>query len=145
MGVEGFGFGVVVLLQIGGVAVGALVVPVLVDAGPVQVVTGLELLLRVEVEPTLAAFLLRAAVPGNTEGLQAAAGKFDQVLLQRGKAEGVFDLEVGELAVRAVGVDEEFAVTAEEGAGNAVVAEMGIVEIAQHAVGRGDLHGHVVV
>jgi hypothetical protein len=88
-----------------------LVVPVLVDAGPVQWVAGLEFLLWVEVEPALPTLCLRAGAPGNTKGLQTATGKLDQVLLQRGNAEGVLDLEVGQLAVGAVGIDEELAVT----------------------------------
>jgi len=50
---------VVVLAQVGRVAVGALVVPVLVDAGPVQRIAGLQLLIGIEVEPALPALVLR--------------------------------------------------------------------------------------
>jgi hypothetical protein len=68
-------------------------------------------LVGIEVEPAPAALLLRPAVPGNAKRLHPAVWKRDQILLQRGDAEGVADLEVGELAVWAVSVDEEFAVT----------------------------------
>jgi len=69
---------------------------------------------RIEVEPALAARGLRPRVPGDRERLQPAVGKLDQVLLQRIDAEGVLDLEVGELSVPPVRASEEPAVAAEE-------------------------------
>ena len=72
---------VVVLLQIGRVAIGTLVVPGLIAAGPVQWVAGLELLAGIEVEPALAALPLCPAVPGDAERLQPPTRKCDQVLL----------------------------------------------------------------
>ena len=86
----------------------------------------------IEVEPALAALVLRPAVPGDRQRLQAAIGKLDQVLLQRIEAEGVLDLERGELAVGAVGLDEELAVLAEEARAHAVIVEARVVEIAEH-------------
>ena len=77
--------------------------------------------------------------------LHAAAGELDQVLLQRAHAERVLDLVVGELAVRAVGVDEELAVAAEERRRRAGVGELRVGEIAQHRLVVGDLHREVVV
>ena len=77
------GGGVVALDQLGRVALGALQVPVLVQASPVQRVLGVDLLLGVEVEPALPARGLGPAVPGDGERLQPATGKRDQVLLQR--------------------------------------------------------------
>ena len=101
---------IVVLAHAGRVALGAHEVPVLVELRPVQDVVVADLLVRIEVEPALAALVLRPAVPGDRERLQPAVGKFDQILLQRIEAERVFDLERGELAVRPVGLDEELAV-----------------------------------
>ena len=105
----------------------------------------LDLLVRIEMEPALAALLLRPAVPGDRQRLQAAVGKLDQVLLQRIDAERVLDLEVGELAVGPVGLDEELSVLAEEARTHAVIVEARIVEIAEHRfVGR-VLHGVLVL
>ena len=60
-------------------------------------------------------------------------------------AEGVLDLEVGQPAVGAVGVDEEPAVAPEEGGGHALVAELRAREAAQHRGLVGHRHGAVVV
>ena len=126
-------------------ALGALEVPGLVDAGPVQRVAGLELLVGVEVEPALAALVLRPAVPGDAQRLHPAVGKGDQVLLQRRDAEGVADLEVGELAVRAVGIDQELAVAPEEPRGDVAVGEGGAIEVAEDGLLGGFGHRQVVV
>src|SRR5262249_39839303 len=68
---------------------------------------------------------------------RAAVGEFDQVLVQRIDAEGIFHLERGELAVGSVGLDEEFPLLAEEAGVHAVIVETGLVEIAEHRrVGR---------
>jgi hypothetical protein len=70
---------------------------------------------------------------------------FDEVLLERHGAEGVADLELPRLTVRAVGSDEEAAVAAEEGAGHPSVREPGVVEVAQDRAIVGLLHGEVVM
>ena len=54
---------IVVLAQLGRVALGAHEVPGLIDAGPVQRIAGVQVLVGVEVEPALAALILRAARP----------------------------------------------------------------------------------
>ena len=84
---------------------GALQVPILVQARPVQRVSVIDIFARVEMEPTLTALGLRARIPSNGEGLVSASGEFDQILLQRGNAEDVFDDIVGELAVGAIRAD----------------------------------------
>ena len=137
--------GVVVLFEIGAVALGALQVPVLVGAGPVQRVTGDNGLVRVEVKPALAPVFGGARIPGNPEGLQASAREGDQVLLQRLDAEHVVDAVVGQLAVRALGIDPELIALAVEAAGFSGVVEACVPEIRQHRVGRCHLHGEVVV
>ena len=141
----GAGRVVVVLAQVGRVAVGALVVPVLVDAGPVQRVAGLELAIRVEVEPALPALCLGTRVPGDAERLQSPPGQLDQVLLQRMDAERVLDLEVGERAVRSVGVDEEPTVATEEAGRDAGVREARVGEVAEHRLLGRLLHRAVVM
>src|SRR5262245_45384313 len=131
---------VVVLAHAGGMALGAHEVPVLVQPGPMQDVVVLDLFIRVQVEPALAALVLRPAVPGDRQRLQAAIGKLDEILLQRIDAERVFDLEGGKLAVGAVGLHEEFPVLAEEARTDAVIVEARIVEVAEHRRLGGMLH-----
>src|SRR5262249_1628144 len=80
---------VVILDDPGRMALGAHEVPVLIQSRPMQHVVVLDLLVRVEMEPALAALLFRARVPGDRERLQAAVGKFDEILLQRIDPEGV--------------------------------------------------------
>ena len=104
-----------------------------------------DLLVRIEVEPALAALVLRPAVPGERQRLQAAVGELDQILLQRIDPERVFDFERGELAVGAVGLDQEFSVLAEEAGMHAVIIEARIVEIAEHRLVGGMLHGKLVL
>src|SRR5262249_57328683 len=92
---------------------------------------------RIEVEPALAAWVLRAGVPGERERLQPAVRKLDEILLQRIDAEGVLHLEDGELAVGAAGLDKKFPVLAEEAGVHAVIIEASLVEIAAHRfIGR---------
>ena len=96
-------------------------------------------------EPALAALVLRPAVPGDTERLHPTVREGDQILLQRVDAEGVADLEVGELAVRPVGIDEELVVPFEEAGGDVAVREPHVVEVAEDSLVRRLLHGEVVV
>src|SRR5262245_51303579 len=90
---------VVVLADIRRMAVRAHVVPVLLTAGPVQLVAEVDALVRIEVKPALPARLARARIPDDRQRLEPAAGQLDQVLLEWSQPEGVLDLEVGQLAV----------------------------------------------
>jgi hypothetical protein len=111
----------------------------------VELVPVVDVLVGVHVIPALAAGCGRAAVPGDAERLQPAVGKFDQVLLQRIDAEGVGDAIVVQRAVGAVGADEEVVAAAEEGRGDAGVAECRIGEVAEHRRRRRRLHGEIVM
>ena len=82
-GGEAVGRRVVILAHAGRVALGAHEVPVLIELGPMQHVVVTDLLVGIEVEPALAALVLRAAVPGDRQRLQPAVGKLDEILLQR--------------------------------------------------------------
>src|SRR5262249_54305116 len=113
--------------------------------GPMQDIVVLDLLVRVEVEPALAALLFRPAVPGDRQRLQAAVGKLDQVLLQRVDAESVFHLERGEPAVGPIGLDQKFPVLAEEAGMQAVVIEARVVEIAEHRLVGRVIHRQLVL
>ena len=120
-------------------------IPVLVQFRPVQDIVVLDFLIGIDVKPALAAFVLRPAVPGKRQRLNTAVGEFDEVLLQRIDAKGVFHLEHGKLAVGAVGLDQEFSVLAEEARMHAVIIEAGIVEIAEHGLVGGVLHRGLVL
>jgi hypothetical protein len=110
-----------------------------------QDVVVLDLLVRIEMEPALAALLLGAVIPGDRQGLQPAVRKFDEILLQRLDAEGVFHLERGELAVGVVGLDEEFPGLAEEAGVHAVMVKARVAEIAEHRLVGRMLHGELVL
>src|SRR6266481_188984 len=134
------GLRVVALLEVRRVAFGAHQVPVLVAPRPVQRIVGRDLLARVEREP-----VLPAGIPRDGQALQPPAGELDQVLLERRHAEGVLDLEVGRLAVRAFGVDEVLALSLEEARHGTGLAESHVPEIAEDGLVRGGLHGALVM
>ncbi len=144
-GVETAGRRIMVLLQIGRVAPGALVIPVLVDAGPVQRIAGAKFSVGIEMKPALAALGRWPRVPGDSQSLQAAVGQGDQILLQRRDAEGVGDVEIGQFAVGAIGADPEFSVLLEECALHPVLFKCGAVEAAQNGLIVGGLHGDGVM
>src|SRR5262249_6306769 len=99
--------GIVVLLEVGRVALRALVVPGLPTPGPVQGIRRPERLTGMEMHPALTALPPGSRVPGDPERLETAVGKRHQVLLEGPDPEGVGDLELAELAVRTVGADQE--------------------------------------
>ena len=136
---------VIVLAHAGRMALRAHEVPVLVQLGPVQNVVVLDLLVRIEMKPALAAFVLRPAVPGDRQRLQPAVRELDEILLQRIDAECVLHLERGELAVGTVGLDQELPVLAEEARTHAVIIEARIGEIAEHRFLGGVLHRVLVL
>ena len=125
--------------------IGAHVSPGLVSTGPVQPVTGRQLLIGVEVEPALTALLLRAAIPRNPERLEAPAGHSNQVLLQRINTERIRDLVIMQRAVGAVRAHHELVARARERGDDAEVIELRIGEIAKDRGRRGGLHRSGVV
>ena len=132
---------VVILAHPRRVALGAHEVPILIELGPMQDVVVADLFMRIEMEPALPALVLRARIPGERQRLDAPVGKLDEILLQGIEAEGVFHLEGGELAVRAVGLDHELVAVAEEARVHAEIVEARIVEIAEHGVLARMRHG----
>ena len=102
-------------------------------------VTGGDLLVGIEVEPPLAPGRRRSRVPGDRQRLQTAAGKLDEVLLQRLDAEGVGDAIVGQIAVGTVRAHPELVVAPAERADDALVLEPGGVEIGENRRDRGVL------
>src|SRR5271166_6734870 len=74
---------VVILAQIGGVAIGAHVVPGLVAPRPMQRIGTCYLLAGIEMEPALAVVLLVSRIPSQNESLHSTIRKRDKILLQR--------------------------------------------------------------
>ena len=136
---------VVVLAQVGRMAIGAHVVPVLIDTGPVASVTRRDLLTGIQKEPPLAAALARARVPGDSQRLQTSAGHRDEILLQRIYAERKFDFVVMQRAVRSVGAYHEARSISKEARRDAVVIEAGAIEVAQHRRRVRRLHRQLMV
>ena len=126
-------------------ALGAHEVPVLERPGPVQGILVVDLLLRVEVIPALAALAGRARVPRDAQRLEAAPGKLQEVLLQGIDAEGVGDPVLLQRAVRPVGADQVPAVAAGERRGHAVLRERRAVEVAPDGARVGRQHGQGVI
>ena len=131
---------VVPLPEIRRVALGALEVPRLLAARPVNRVRGAKRRVGVEREPPLAPLGARPRVPGQAERLEPAARERHEVLLEGVDAEGVGDLELAGLAVRAVGANEELAVAAEERRRDAPVGDARLVEVAEDRLVGGGLH-----
>ena len=80
---------VVRFAQVGGVTLGALMVPVLKRSCPMENIAVVDRLPGIEVEPALTSLHSGSGIPGNAQCLVASSGKLDQVLLQRLHPEGV--------------------------------------------------------
>ncbi|MOA13752.1 hypothetical protein D3C78_1338150 [compost metagenome] len=127
-------------LEAGGVAFDAHEVGILLRAAPVQRIAMVDALVGIQVEPGPLFH-----IPGGAERLQAAAFQLDQVLLQGLQPEGVGHLEVGRLAVRPRQVHPERVALALEMGGFHVVVQWRGVEVGQHRLRAGGLHGPLVM
>ena len=110
-----------------------------------QNVIVLDLLIGVEMNPALPAFILRPGIPLDRQSLDASVGKFDQILLKLVDAERVFHLKDGQLPVGPIGFDQEFPVLAEKALSYVVVFNTVLVKIAQHGFIRGMTHFRFVL
>src|SRR5271165_5251530 len=120
---------VVILAQIGGVAIGAHVVPGLVAPRPMQRIGTCYLLAGIEMEPALAVVLLVSRIPSQNESLHSTIRKRDKILLQRRDTEGIGQVVILRLAIGAVGANIELAVFFEEAGRFAVAGKVCVVEI----------------
>ena len=136
---------IIVLLQIGGMAARALIVPSLVASGPMEAIASAQDLGGVKGKPALTALCLRTAVPGDAERLIAATRKGDQILLKRKDAEGVGDFIIMRRAVRPLGPHHEFIAIARKNRGDAVMGERCVGEITKDRGGIRLLHGESVM
>ena len=132
---------VVVLLQMGGMAARALIVPGLVASGPMETIAGTQGLAWVKGKPALPTLLLRTAVPCNPKCLIAAARKGNQILLERIDAEGVVDFIIVQRAVRSLGPRHELVAIAGECRRHVMMGQRYVGEIAEDRGGIRLLHG----
>ena len=95
-----------------------------------------DVLVRIEMEPALAAFVLRPAVPGNRQSLQSSIGKFDQVLLKRIHAECVFHLDTLPACRQVRRSRQKFPVLAKEPGLDLEILKTCIVKITEHRLVR---------
>ena len=96
----------------------------------------------VEVEPTLPVW---AGIPSDAEGLQAAGGHLDEVLLQRAHAEREGHWVGVPGAVGFIGLHDECGAIAGEARDGPTSLERGAAEVAEHGGIRRFLHGQGVV
>ena len=133
------------LVEIGGVTIGAHVVPVEVLSRPVEKVVGGDFLVGVEVIPALSAFFGRPRIPADLERLVASAFEGDQILLQGIVTEGVVHLHVAILAILVLSVDPVFLSLAEEAEFLPEVIELRVIEITEDELLRRRIHRLVVI
>ena len=137
---KGIRYRIVVALKTGGMTFNAHEVGVLLRPAPVQAVLVIHRLTVVQMKPALLGHIPRRAV-----GLQAAIVQLQEVLLQRFDTESVGHRIIGGLAFGIRCIDPETTVTAKKTAGFGVGAQGLLVEVAQHGIISGRLHGQLVV
>ena len=124
--------GIVVLVHVGGVALRAHVVPVLLRPGPVERIRRRNVFLGIQMKPPLPAFGLGPRIPGIGQRLQPPIREFDEILLEGIDPERIFDGELGFLPVLALRGDKEAPILAGEARLGAEMRGLGAVEVAQH-------------
>src|ERR1700682_820210 len=121
---------IVVLAQVGRMAVSTHVIPSLIDTGPVQWIRRRDFLAWIEKEPVLSAALPRTTVPCDSKRLHASARHCNQILLEWRDAKCVFDFVILKGSVRTIGTHHELGVPPKEARSDPVVVEAVIIEIA---------------
>jgi len=85
--------GIIILAEIGTVAIGTAAVPVLEVPGPEKWVIGIDFLIVTQVKPSLPSLLLATTIPGNIKGLYMSVACLYQILLQRIVTKGIPNLK----------------------------------------------------
>jgi hypothetical protein len=132
-------------MQVGGVAFGTHVIPVLGNPGPVKHIIGRDPFIPVNVEPKLSALLGRAGIPAYGQALVPSSWKFYQVLLQGPHPKHIIDLVVLHAPIRPFRMYHEFPIGTVKPRCDTEMGESNIVEISQHRFFGGCIHGHVVI
>ena len=128
------------LAKVGGMTVGAHMVPVLHGSSPKERVVRLDVLIRVNVIPTLT-----FDVPASGQDLHATVGELNEILLQRFPTEGVLHLKNLHVALLVFRFHHVLVIFPEKTRDDTVTLEGRIVEIATHGFRGGQLHGMKVM
>ena len=115
-------------------------IPVLLAPAPVQCVIRFQILVGVEIKPTLAALLPWPRIPGDAQHLQFSAGQFDQVLLQGIHAKGKANLIVSGFATISIGVYKKFSISQVKPGDKFILGERRVVEVTQYSRRACHLH-----
>ncbi len=142
---EGIRLHRIVFLQIGGMTLGAHVVPVLFTTGPVQQIVMRNEFVRIQVVPALPTIGATPGIPGDRQRLYMAIRHLNQVLLQRRNAKGEFDRELLEFTVCIVSADQVISIACEKCTHHIEILELDAGEIAQNGVRRRLLHSKLVM
>jgi len=124
--------GIGMLLQSGGMTFGAHAIPIHCRSCPVQGISMVDFLIRIEMEPALSALCLCAAIPGNRQCLQATIGEGDQVLLQRIMTEGVGDWKFSLFSIGTISAYILSIIAAEKFSDDAISIKSDGIEITEH-------------
>jgi len=135
----------VVFPQVGGVALGTHVVPVLGDMGPVKDIIGRNMLILVDMIPALSAHPGRTGVPADGEALVPSPGECNKVLLQGPDSKNIGDLVVEHLAIRSFGIYHVLSIFRIEPGSDSEMGVGDITEITQHGLCYGRVHGLVMI
>ena len=128
------------LAEVGRVAVGAHVVPVLHGTSPKEWVVGLDVLVGINVIPAFA-----FDVPTSGQDLHPSIRELNEILLQRFPTEGVLHLKNLHVALLVFRFHHVLVIFPEKTRDDTVTLEGRIVEIATHGFRGGQLHGMKVM
>ena len=132
--------GIIVLVHSRGVTLSAHEIPVLVQLCPMQHIIVPNSLVRIKVKPSLTTLRLGPSVPGNRQRLYPAVWKLDEILLKWLHPERVLDFERCEFSVVSICFNEILSFPVKKSRLNAIIFELGVVEVAEDRV-RGSV-GH---
>jgi hypothetical protein len=99
----------------------------------------------IEVKPVLPALLARSRIPGNTQALELAVRKWNEILLQGKDSEGVRDRIIVKLTIRTVGANVKLVLVLMETRDYRVLAKACVLEIPEDRLVIRWLHGEGVM
>ena len=110
-----------------------------------QGIPGFDVLVGLQVEPTLTALFFQARIPHDGKRLQAPGLNLDEILLQRFNAEGVDHRKASALPIGAQRFDRKRISVTNEPRRLLVVLHLRAAEVAKHGLRRRLLHRKVVM
>ncbi len=135
----------IVFSQVGGVAFGTHVIPVLSNPGPVQYIPGRNGFILVNMEPALPSICCQTRIPAQRKALVPATWEFNEVLLQRPYSKHIGNLIIDHISLWTFCIHHVLSILHKKPGGNPVMGDGRFIEITQHSFRIGLIHGHVVV